>query len=65
MMISRVTDTILTSQFRKFGLITHPKREKLKIIQNGQNWLPPGFKIYDVIKKCLASFFQGQDQGQK
>ena len=48
-----------------FGLITNPKCEKLKIMQNGQNWLPPGFQIYDVIKNWLASFFQGQDQGQK
>ena len=34
-------------------------------MQNVQNWLPPGFQIYDVIKNWLVSFFQGQDQGQE
>ena len=65
MVISRVTDTILNHNFGHFGLITNSKHEKLKIMQSVQNWLPPGFQIYDVMKNWRASFFQGQDQGQK
>ena len=37
-----------------FGLITNLKRKKLKIMQNVQNWLPPGFQIYDVIKNVFS-----------
>ena len=40
---------------RHFGLITNPKCEKFKIMQNVQNWLPPGFQIYNLIKNWLLS----------
>ena len=65
MMISRVTDTILNHNLGHFGVKTNSEREKLKTMQSVQNWLPPAFQIYDVMKNWLASFFQGQDQGQK
>ena len=48
-----------------FGLITNTKHEKLKIMENVQNWLPPGFQIYDLIKNWRVSFFSGSGSRSK
>ena len=48
-----------------FGLITNTKHEKLKIMENVRNWLPPGFQIYDLIKNWRVSFFSGSGSRSK